>query len=109
MNTSFSNLALKTKILRGLVIPPPIPYMILEVREILVDANSSLNDSAYIIHLADIRAKSTGFASGEGETIDEFAAPDILQFLDIQPANQEAMAAAMMNDVQKLEAEIPET
>ena len=70
---------------------------------------SEKNELAYIIHLADILAKSTGFSAGEDETIDEFAVPDILQFLNIQPANLDAMAAAMMDDVQKLEAEIPET
>jgi HD-like signal output (HDOD) protein len=62
---------------------------------------------ACMIHLADILAKSTGFAAGKPAGLDQID-PEIMQFLHIRVQDLHNVAAAMKNDLQKIKEELKE-
>ena len=65
------------------------------------------NELACMIHLADVLAKSSGFAAGQSATLDEID-PEILQFLRIQVQDLDVVASAVQDDLQKIKEELKE-
>jgi HD-like signal output (HDOD) protein len=62
---------------------------------------------ACMIHLADVLAKSAGFAAGQPATLDQVS-PEILQFLHIQAQDLVVIADAVKDDLQKIKEELKE-
>ena len=60
-----------------------------------------------MIHLADVLAKSSGFAAGQSATLDEID-PEILQFLRMQVQDLDVVASAVQDDLQKIKEELKE-
>ncbi len=65
------------------------------------------NELACMIHLADVLAKSAGFAAGQSATLDQIA-PEILQFLHIRAQDLVVVADAVKEDLQKIKEELKE-
>jgi HD-like signal output (HDOD) protein len=63
------------------------------------------NDLACIIHLADVLAKSAGFAAGQSATLDQIA-PEILKFLHLEAKDLATVAAGVTDDLQKIKDEL---
>jgi len=100
--------ALKAKILRSVIDLPPLPHIILKAREILSNPDCDAeNELAGLIHLADLLAKSSGFAAGQTATLDEIAS-EIPQFLHIRTQDLDVVASAVQDDLQKIKEELRE-
>jgi HD-like signal output (HDOD) protein len=84
-----------------------------DVQSVAIRFHHSPHDSknsqlAYIIHTADILAKSAGYVAGVPGQVTDID-PDIPGYLQIDPQDLETIAMAMIDDVQKIEKEIKET
>jgi len=69
--------------------------------------DSENSQLAYVIHTADILAKSAGYAAGAPCQVTDIDL-DILGFLKIDLKDLDTIATAMIDDVQKIEEEIRE-
>jgi len=65
------------------------------------------NALACMIHLADVLAKSFGFAAGQSASLNQID-PEILQFLHIKRKVLDEVAAAVQDDLQKIKEELKE-
>ena len=66
---------------------------------------SEENKLACMIHLADVLAKTAGFAAGPPGDLDQIA-PGILELLKLQKQGLDAIASGVADDVRKIEAEL---
>lgn len=65
------------------------------------------NELACIIYLADVLAKSAGFAAGQSASLDQID-PEILEFLHIQAQDLDIVAPAVTDDLQKMKEDLKE-
>ena len=69
--------------------------------------DSENSQLAYILHTADILAKSAGYVAGTPGQVTDID-PDILGYLKLDPQDLETIAIAIIDDVQKIEKEVEE-
>jgi len=69
--------------------------------------DSENRDLAYIVHAANLLAKSAGFTAGGGTDIDDID-PDILDFLNVDPKDLDSLVVAVIDDVNNIEQEVRE-